>query len=542
MATVRGMETPVVGMTGHSAPTDSRWRWRDRVDFPSIRDPRLHVAGVILTIHVLGQYGLGFAVSIPQILSAILACALIEIAVTARQTGRLVWPASAILTGSGVALIFRLLDTEPGDHWSFGGWYLFALVGAVSLGSKYLIRYKGSHVFNPSNAGLVAAFLVLGSDLVEPLDFWWGHRSPTLILAYITIIGGGVWVTRRLGLLAMASAFWLTFVVGIGWLTLTGHCITARWAFGPVCGGRFFSVVATSPEVLVFLFFMITDPRTIPVRKKARLVFAFAVAIVSVFLVAPQTTEFAAKVGLLGALVIMTGVRPLFEIVRSRTTALAGRVGALLRATTGEWMKSAKPRLGFPLVAVTTGTTLILAIGILWAGAPARPPVVAKTPTNLVLALEIDPEAVPEATVDQEITRLDSDLTDVEVRELALALATCLAGEAEAFAKHDPALLAAASVGPRLNEMELRLERAMSSGSLDVVNYRFDTLHLVVTHPYGPQGGASRGFEGKGTAEAVTLDLKGELLSRRESPFALTFSVEEVRGGEWRILNVVPTA
>ena len=41
---------------------------------PSIRDPRLHVAAVIITIHVLGQIGLGFRVSVPQILAAILTC------------------------------------------------------------------------------------------------------------------------------------------------------------------------------------------------------------------------------------------------------------------------------------------------------------------------------------------------------------------------------------------------------------------------------------------------------------------------------------
>src|SRR5919107_1591587 len=47
---------------------------------PSIRDPRLHVAAVIITIHVLGQVGLGFRVSVPQILAAMITCALLEIA------------------------------------------------------------------------------------------------------------------------------------------------------------------------------------------------------------------------------------------------------------------------------------------------------------------------------------------------------------------------------------------------------------------------------------------------------------------------------
>ena len=80
---------------------------------PNIRDPRLHVAAVVLTIHALGQIALGFRVSIPQILAAILTCAVIEIALTFRTSRSFVWPASAMLTGSGVALILRVAGTPP---------------------------------------------------------------------------------------------------------------------------------------------------------------------------------------------------------------------------------------------------------------------------------------------------------------------------------------------------------------------------------------------------------------------------------------------
>ena len=75
---------------------------------PNVRDPRLHVAAVVITIHVLGQLGLGFQVSVPQILAAILTCAVLEVAITFRAQRSFVWPASAMLTGSGVALILRV--------------------------------------------------------------------------------------------------------------------------------------------------------------------------------------------------------------------------------------------------------------------------------------------------------------------------------------------------------------------------------------------------------------------------------------------------
>ena len=86
------------------------------VVLPDIRDPRLHLAAVIISIHILGQVALGFRVSVPQILAAILTCAVIELTWTLVKKGTIVWPASAMLTGSGVALILRVVGTESGDH------------------------------------------------------------------------------------------------------------------------------------------------------------------------------------------------------------------------------------------------------------------------------------------------------------------------------------------------------------------------------------------------------------------------------------------
>ena len=79
---------------------------------------------------------------------------------------------------------------------------IFAGVAAFSLLTKYVIKYRGSHVFNPSNIGLVVAFLVLGMGVVEPLDFWWAPIDTWgMIAAYAVILVGGILITRRLRLL-----------------------------------------------------------------------------------------------------------------------------------------------------------------------------------------------------------------------------------------------------------------------------------------------------------------------------------------------------
>ena len=152
---------------------------------PSVRDPRLHLAAVIITLQVLGQTSFDFSLSIAQILVSVLTCAVLEVAIAFRQQHVLMWPASALLTGNGVAFILRVPGTEHGDWWSMNGWWIFAGTAAVSLLSKYVIKFRGSHVFNPSNFGLVLCFLLLGPEHADPLDFWWGPMSPALAFALV---------------------------------------------------------------------------------------------------------------------------------------------------------------------------------------------------------------------------------------------------------------------------------------------------------------------------------------------------------------------
>ena len=74
----------------------------------------------------------------------------------------LMWPASAMLTGNGVAFVLRVPGTEHGDWWSTNGWWIFAGTAAVSLLSKHLIQFRGGHIFQPANVRLVRCVLLLG--------------------------------------------------------------------------------------------------------------------------------------------------------------------------------------------------------------------------------------------------------------------------------------------------------------------------------------------------------------------------------------------
>src|SRR3954466_186106 len=277
---------------------------------PKLRDPRLHLAAVIFSLQILGQVAFDFRVSIAQILLSLATCAVLEVGIAAWRQHVLLWPASALITGNGVSFILRVPGTQHGDWWSLHGWWIYVGTAAVSLLSKHVIQVRGGHIFNPSNFGLVLCFLVLPRTLAEPLDFWWGPMSPWLALAFAIIVGGAVALLARLMLLGIAVGFWLAFAAGIGVLAATGHAMSARWHLGPITGAYFWWTLVTSPEILVFLFFMITDPRTTPRGQRARVVYAVCVGLLAALLIAPVRTEYATKVAVLSSLAIVCAVRP----------------------------------------------------------------------------------------------------------------------------------------------------------------------------------------------------------------------------------------
>ena len=125
--------------------------------------------------------------------------------------------------------------------------------------------------------------------------------------------------------------------------------MTANWAFAPVCGADYWRVIAFSPEVLIFLFFMITDPKTVPAGRVGRVVFGLLVGVASTLLMAPQTDEFGTKVGLLAGLVVLCAARPILDRLLPEPRSAADDLRVVLRrgATGGsQWQGSRGVSLG----------------------------------------------------------------------------------------------------------------------------------------------------------------------------------------------------
>jgi len=364
--------TEVIGGTAQ-APGPDAPPARLEVRGPSRRDPRLAVAGVLVSVQVLGQVSIGFDLSIAQILVAMGTAGLLDVLWTARTTRVVAWPASALLTGNGVALILRVPGTEHGEWFSMRGWYVFAATAALAVLSKYVFRSGGRPLFNPSNLALVVTFLVLGSQFADPQDLWWGPMSVGLALVYALVVGAGVAITRRLGLLVISATFFAVYGGLMALLALAGHAMSARWSLGPVDGMDYWRTVVLSPEVLIFVFFMITDPRTVARGRSASVLFGASVASASAVLMAFQSTEYATKVALLTGLVVVCGARPLIERLvpaagglplagwaradGRRTAALAVGGAAVVALVLGGSLATSTERTVDPALAVELATT-----------------------------------------------------------------------------------------------------------------------------------------------------------------------------------------
>jgi hypothetical protein len=469
------------------APRSIRIRHREfPVVLPSMRDPRLHVAAVVVSVQVLGQVSLGFELSIAQILVAVLTCAVLEVAITFWRRGALVWPASALLTGNGVALILRVPGTEHGDWWSLRGAWIFAAVAAFSLLSKYAIRVGGRPLFNPSNLGLVVGFVVLGTNRVNPQDLWWGPMSVGLALTYAIIIGGGLVMVWRLRMVTLAAAFWVTYAAGIGIVVLSGHAMSARWHVGPVSGWLFWWVLVTSPEILVFLFFMITDPRTAPRGQVARVVYGAAVGFVAALLVAPAQTEFWTKVAILGALTVVCTFRPLLERLLPSPGSADDRVGS--------WLAHQRPGRADARAArwERLGGVVVLATGlIVIAGIPARnpttPPLPRVDPTRVAARpdVRLPPGAVPRVAISPAVTPIVPSFDQARADNMAHDLVADLVIAGDALIRRDPRLVASAGTGTWLLDLQQRIARAGNDGTVDVPRYRFDEIAAVLVRRTG---------------------------------------------------------
>jgi len=527
---------------------------------PSIRDPRMHVAAVLITLQVLGQTVLGFRLSVAQILISLATGALIEFVVAFFKDKAIMWPASGLLTGNSAAFILRTPGTLHGQWWSLHGIWIFVGVVAVSMASKYLIRWRGRHIFNPSNLGLVLAFAALGPRFTEPQDLWWIPWGPWLIVTYAVLIVGGLLIAWELRLLGLELGFLAAFagLTAVAQALVPDHCMVASWHVAPLCGWDLWQILVTSPEVLVFGLFMMPDPRTVPDGPAARIAFGIVVAILAVLLLGPTTLEFWTKTAILASLVIACALRfvlawslaPLdarsrrragrrrfsFRLPAALAIALlfAGTVPVAADLST----HSPEPAAGLadgstPTLGLTVGVGPAIAGWVSGAASAALPPPRNSGPAPASDHVWILP-TIPTVTVASNVVAFDQSAprnADRWAHDVVLDLIV----ESEARRAHDLELAGTGATGDALKEF------------VDVINqdgakiiqktYSFDKASLNLFLPkFSSQASRLVGVTLTGTSTFITRDASGNVLSQSSTPYSKSWGLDTSSSGSHQLI------
>jgi Na+-transporting NADH:ubiquinone oxidoreductase subunit NqrB len=222
------------------------------------RFDRRYLAPMLITlVLVAGQLSFGFLESWSRTAIAIVTSILAEMLLGRVFVG--VWPhlASAYVTGISGGILVR----SP-EYWPY------ALCSALSIASKYLIRVDGRHIFNPSNLGIVA-MLLLAADTVASLSVQWGNNLLPLMVVWFF----GAAIIASVGRFHITLTYVVSFIVlSVLRSAMTGHPWLSEVA--PLTG----------PMYQLFIFFMITDPKTTVGPRWAQSLVAFLVAVVEAVL------------------------------------------------------------------------------------------------------------------------------------------------------------------------------------------------------------------------------------------------------------------
>jgi len=218
------------------------------------RIDKRYLAPILVTMVLfVGQVTFGFLESWSRTVLAICTAMAVEMVLSRLFSGS--WPhlASSYISGISVGMLVRSPAFWP-----------YALCSAISITSKYVLRVDGRHIWNPSNFGVVA-MLVLAADAVAGLSVQWGNA---LLPIFVVWCFGSV-IIYSLGRFHITATYVASFVA----LAFIRSAVT---------GHPFLSEVApvTGPMYQLFIFFMITDPKTTVRSFRGQCLVAFLVAVV----------------------------------------------------------------------------------------------------------------------------------------------------------------------------------------------------------------------------------------------------------------------
>lgn len=216
-----------------------------------------YVPPVFITLILLGgQVSFGILDSFERTLLAIVTAIGLELILGRIFLGKWLNVASAYITGISVGILLRSPAFWP-----------YAIAAALAITSKYVLRFKGRHLWNPSNLGISIVLFLLPASAVM-LSIQWGNNLVSMIV--IWLLGSVIiWRLKRFHISATYAVSFLVLAVIRAWM------LHEPWLseVSPITG----------PEYQLFIFFMITDPKTTVRSKKGQCIVVFFVALLEMF-------------------------------------------------------------------------------------------------------------------------------------------------------------------------------------------------------------------------------------------------------------------
>lgn len=212
----------------------------------------LALTGLLAINFVMIDFGarpLSSALAIGAALLTQLACA--------RLSGTALDLRSPLITGLSLSLLLRA--DEP---------WLHALAGVIGIASKFALRRDGKHIFNPAGFAIVALLLTAPDHVWISPGQWGTEIWFAALVAFLAILV--LHAARR----ADVALYFLM-------CHATLLAVRALWLGDPVAIPLH---QLQSGSLLIFTFFMISDPRTTPDSRLGRLIFAASVALAGYWL------------------------------------------------------------------------------------------------------------------------------------------------------------------------------------------------------------------------------------------------------------------
>lgn len=244
-------------MTAAAAPAASLGaRLAARVQRPTPRDLITVLITLILTS---GEWFYGAMGGFTKLAVTLGTCVAAEALCSLWILGRKPALQSAYITGVSLSLLLR---PQAGLWWPF-------FVGALlSIVSKYSLRYRDRHLWNPSNFA-IGVLLLLAPERVALLS----HELGNALLGNAVIWCVGLLVASRAGVLHISLSYALSFVLlGSARAFATGTPLAAELA--PLSG----------PMYQLLCFFMLTDPRTTVSTRRGQVITVVLIAVLEALL------------------------------------------------------------------------------------------------------------------------------------------------------------------------------------------------------------------------------------------------------------------